>query len=288
MISIIIPVLNEENSIIKTIIACQKVIDTIGNSNSEMIVIDDASTDNTYKTLLLLGVKLIRHHQNMGYGKSLKDGILEAKNDIIVITDADGTYPIETSLVLLKLFNEENSMVVGERKWKTFDESFFKRIFRKILRRIIEYATNRQVPDVNSGLRIFSKKEILPFLPALCDTFSFTTSLTLAYLMTNKSVAYLPIDYNKRIGKTKVKPIKDTLKTLKYILQAINRYKPLKLLIPFCTSIFLFTIVITSLSLIIHLDFNYFILMEMLIFLALIVGIIIILQKNKLIQNEHK
>ena len=288
MISIIIPVLNEENAIAETIKACRNVIDAIGDSNSEIIIIDDASIDNTYNKVLQSKVNLIRHNFNMGYGKSLKDGIVAAKNDTIIITDADGTYPIEAIPKLLNVHNNRYAMVVGERKWKTFSEPFIKKTFRKILRSIIEYATNRNVPDVNSGLRIFSKKEILPFLPSLCDTFSFTTSLTLAYMMTDKSVTYLPIDYNKRIGKTKVKPIKDTLKTLQFIIQALNKYNPLKLLMPYCIFIFLLSIIFIVISLTIHINSICFIATGGFIFSILFIGIIVILQKSKLKQNAHK
>jgi len=288
MISIIIPVLNEENAVVETIIACRNVIDAIGDINSEIIIVDDASIDNTYNKVLQSKVNVIRHNFNMGYGKSLKDGIVAAKNDTIIITDADGTYPIEAIPLLLNVFNNRNAMVVGERKWKTFGESFIKKTFRKILRSIIEYATNRNVPDVNSGLRIFSKKEILPFLPSLCDTFSFTTSLTLAYMMTEKLVDYLPIDYNKRIGKTKVKPIKDTLKTLQFIIQALNKYNPLKLLMPYCIFLFSLAIIIIVIALTIHIHYICFVALEGFLFFSLIIGIIVILQKSKLKRYEHK
>ena len=87
---------------------------------------------------------------------------------------------------------------------------------------------------MNSGLRVFSKSTVLPFFDQLCNTFSFTTSLTLAYFMTGKYVSYLPISYQERVGQTKVRLFKDTLRTLQYIVQAVLYYNPIKLFILFC------------------------------------------------------
>ena len=97
----------------------------------------------------------------------------------------------------------------------------------------MEYTTGRRVPDVNSGLRVFSKRTIEPYLPTLSDTFSFTTSLTLAYMMTGRFVAYEPIGYRKRKGRSKVRIVRDSLRTLQYILQALVYYNPLKIFLLF-------------------------------------------------------
>ncbi len=230
MISIIIPVYNEENAIAETIHKCQQVIKEIGNADSEIIIVDDASEDKSNFNAQKPGVKVITHTHNLGYGKSLKDGILAASNDTIVITDADGTYPIEMIPTLLKSYNNGNNMSVGKRQWRIYKESLFKVISRKILNKLVTFSTNKAIPDTNSGLRIFSKIEVLPFLSDLCNTFSFTTSLTLAFLMTGKLVEYIPVEYHPRIGKTKVKPIRDSLITLKFIFKSLKRYNPRKLI----------------------------------------------------------
>jgi hypothetical protein len=78
-------------------------------------------------------------------------------------------------------------------------------------------------------LRVFSRKTVSGYLPHLCNTFSFTTSMTLAYMLTGRFVTYLPIPYHERVGATKVKLLKDSLRTLQYIVQAIIYYNPLKL-----------------------------------------------------------
>lgn len=234
MFSIIIPAYNEENAIVNTINRCKRVIENIGNAESEIIVVDDSSSDSTYMIAKDTGVTVLLHPHNIGYGRSLKDGISAAKNDTIIITDADGTYPIESIPILVDEYKKGFNMVVGARQGKNYDESFYKKLNRRFLKKIVEFTAGRKIDDINSGLRIFSKKDSMTYFNTLCDTFSFTTSLTLAYMMTGKFVKYIPIEYHKRIGKTKVKLFRDSLRTLQFIVEAILFYNPIKIFIFFC------------------------------------------------------
>jgi hypothetical protein len=100
---------------------------------------------------------------------------------------------------------------------------------RRLLRFIVEFTAGRSIPDINSGLRVFRRSTALEYFDHLCDTFSFTTSMTLAYMMTGKFVAYVAIDYNKRVGTSKVRLLRDSMKTLQYIVEAAIYYDPLKM-----------------------------------------------------------
>ncbi|PIW26408.1 MAG: glycosyltransferase family 2 protein [Rhodospirillales bacterium CG15_BIG_FIL_POST_REV_8_21_14_020_66_15] len=229
MVSIVIPALNEQSAIADTMIRACETMEKAGVSGFEVIVIDDGSTDDTADLAEKAGARVIRNPHNVGYGRSLKIGISAAEYDTIVITDADGTYPIEEVPALLARFNEGFDMVVGERRGEHYRGSALKWPMRVFLRFLVEWTAGRSIPDINSGLRVFSKAAATPFFSHLCDTFSFTTSLTLAYMMTSKFVAYVPIDYHERMGKTKVRLWRDSLRTLQYIVQAILYYDPLKI-----------------------------------------------------------
>ncbi len=230
MISVIVPCYNEENSIGNTIDNILKFLkDNKLDKNSEIIVVNDGSTDNSRSILDKKKVRIIDNPCNMGYGYSLKKGISCAKNETIVITDADSTYPFECIVDMLKEKDKGFDLVVGARGGKYYKESYFKTLLRKLLKKFVEFVSGKKIKDVNSGLRIFDKSTVIKFFPRLCDSFSFTTSQTLAYFMNSLSVCYVDISYNKRIGKSKVKLFKDSLKSLKYILEASIYYNPLKI-----------------------------------------------------------
>lgn len=232
-ISIVIPAFNEEGAITETINEIKKICQKAEIYLYEIIVVNDGSTDQTEEKLKTTDVKVINHPHNIGYGRSLKDGIKAAQYDTIVITDADCTYPFDMVPALLAEYSKGFDMVVGARTGKFYQESVLKAPLRRILRFIVEFSAERKIPDINSGLRVFSKSKLMPMLSKLCNTFSFTTSMTLAFMMTGKFVKYIAIPYHERRGKTKVKLFKDSLRTLQYILQAINYYNPLKLFILF-------------------------------------------------------
>ena len=230
MISVIIPTYNEEKTIKKTIAQIKSVLKKNKiDKKSEIIVVNDGSTDNTKKVLKDCDVVVINNPSNMGYGFSLKRGIQCAKNETIVITDADMTYPFEYVPSMLKKKKEGYDLVVGARHGKYYRQTIFKSFLRMNLKYLVEFVSGKKVKDINSGLRIFDKSLVMKYFPRLCDTFSFTTSQTLAYLMNNHFACYVDIPYNKREGKSKIKLIRDSIKSLRYILESCIYYNPLKI-----------------------------------------------------------
>ena len=237
MISVVIPALDEASSITPTIEAVQAALRPIG-SPYEIIVVNDGSRDDTAARASAAGARVISHLYPLGYGRALKDGIAAAQNDTIVILDADATYPAERIPDLVSEFHKGYHMVIGARHGAHFDESWLKKPLRQILRFMVEFTTGTAIPDVNSGLRVFSKSDIQTLFPQLSDTFSFTTSSTLAYLMTRRYVQYVPVSYALRGTRTKVRLLRDSLRTLQFISQAILFYNPIKLFLLFALAIF--------------------------------------------------
>ncbi len=233
MLSVVIPAYNETDAISQTVSEIFKVAEAKNITPIEVIVVDDGSDDDTANKAEAAGAHVIRHPHNSGYGRSLKDGIKAAQFDTIAMTDADLTYPFDEIDKLIDAYHQGFDIVVGARTGEHYKESRIKSPLRMILKFIVEFATGQRIPDINSGMRVFSKKTILPYLKHLCNTFSFSTSLTLAYMLSGRYTKYIPIPYHKRVGKTKVKLFKDTLRTLQYILQAVNFYNPIKIFLLF-------------------------------------------------------
>ncbi len=229
-VSIVIPVYNEEKAIKATLDELDHVMKTSG-MNYEIVVVNDGSSDNTSAALQDLPVQftVIEHPVNKGYGAALKTGIRNSKYDTITITDADATYPNDQILKLLEAFNQ-CSMVVGKRPFKKLP--FFTKPAKWFITRLANYLVNYKIPDINSGFRVFRKQEAMQYFNIISDGFSFTTTITLAMLANGNPVKYIPIDYYNRKGKSKIRPLYDTMNFIQLIIRTVLYFNPLKIFVP--------------------------------------------------------
>lgn len=126
MLTVLIPAKNEEGAITGTVHQVLKVLHDAGIDGAEVLVVNDGSSDRTAELAQAAGARVVSNPHNVGYGRSLKRGIREAKHDTICITDADLTYPAEAIPVLLKEFQRGNDLVVGQRTGEHYRESALK------------------------------------------------------------------------------------------------------------------------------------------------------------------
>jgi glycosyltransferase involved in cell wall biosynthesis len=224
--SIIIPAYNEQGAVGALL---EEILAQESQDSFEVIVVDDCSRDRTREIAEKYPVTVLSNVHNFGYGYSLKRGITAAKHDNIIILDADGSYPVSSIKKLVHEYERGFDMVVGARSGKHYKGSFAKRIARLCFRLISEFATGRMIPDINSGCRIFRKDAAIRFFRTLSSGFSFTTTITLAFMLNAYSVQYIPIEYHKREGKSKVRYVRDTLRSAQIIVEAIVLYNPIKM-----------------------------------------------------------
>jgi glycosyltransferase involved in cell wall biosynthesis len=242
--SIVLPVYNEEHGFALTLDHLQKCLQ-YEDCHYEIIAVNDGSTDNSSQILHQYSheIKVLEHHRNRGYGAALKTGIRHAKYPIIVITDADGTYPNEQIPHLVSLL-KDCDMVVGARIGANVQYPTIRKIPKWFLVRFAEWITSSQIPDLNSGLRVMDRSIVERFINILPNTFSFTTTITVAMLTNSYSVHYEPIDYRPRKGRSKIKPIRDTLRFVQLILRTGMYFAPLKVFLPI-TGVFLAAFFVT-------------------------------------------
>ena len=239
--TVVIPAVNEADAVGDVVHRVRDVM-TSTSEPFEIIVVDDGSTDNTAEEASTAGAMVIQHPQNAGYGAGLKTGISHAQYDHIVITDADGTYPIDRIPDLMS-YAGRFDMVVGARRGKYYRESFVKEPSRIIFAALCNWVTGQRVPDPNSGLRVFRTMLARQYFHLISQGFSFTTTITLAALSNGYFVKYVPIDYHKRVGRSKVKLLRDIPRTTQIILQAIVYYNPIKLFLMFALASLFFAVV---------------------------------------------
>ena len=121
--------------------------------------------------------------------------------------------------------------VVGSRTGDNVHDSVFRRPARSFLRRLASYLAGQTIPDLNSGLRVIRCRDVERFRHILPSGFSFTTTITLSLMCTDGAVGYVPIDYMKRVGKSKIHP-GHAFDFLFLILRVIVLFNPLKVFLP--------------------------------------------------------
>jgi len=231
-VSVVVPVYNEGNSVESTISTLSSVLSSL-DIHYEIIFVNDGSTDNSADVLRKKTnlIKLVEHGSNRGYGASLKSGIRKAKYETIVITDADGTYPNEIIPDLLMKIDQKD-MIVGARTGSKVAIPLIRKPAKWFLNKLANYLSGIKIPDLNSGLRVMKKNIVEKYFHLLPDGFSFTTTITLAMASDAYQIEYVPINYLKRDGKSKIRPIHDTLNFIQLIVRTILYFNPLKVFMP--------------------------------------------------------
>ncbi len=234
-ISIVIPCFNEEESVESTINALIKLFRDV-KIKTEIIAVDDSSTDNTQKILRKIKedfkeLKIISNELNFGYGYSLKVGIKNSKYDYIAIIDADGTYPVEEFREFFPYIGAYD-MVVGIRTKKGVKIPLLRKPAKWFLNKFSSFIAQRKIRDVNTGMRIFKKELVLRYWKLFPDRFSFTTTLTLSSIIGKNRIKEIEINYHKRKGKSKINPLKDTYNFIMLILRITMLFNPLRIFVP--------------------------------------------------------
>ena len=231
MISVVIPAFNEEKIIAETIENIDSVLRK-QKTKYEIIIVNDGSTDRTEEILNNCDdIILISRTINRGYGFSLKEGIRKSNGKMILIIDADGSYPVDE---IPNLISESSSydMVIGERSGKNVSIGLLNRFGKLILRFLIYSLSSIWIKDINSGLRIFKKELILKYWSIIPDGFSLTTTLTVASLLEKQKIKFIPIDYYERIGKSKIRPLQDFFNFVILVFRIVSFFKPLRFYLP--------------------------------------------------------
>lgn len=235
MVSIVVPVYNEEEAIAGDL---EVILETMEGSrwDYEVIVVDDASTDRTSEIVRGFeerGVRLLEHRDNRGGGFSRNTGIKAAGGEVVVVTDGDGTYPNHDIPRLLEAMEDGDlDMVVGARRKEAGTMKFLRTPAKWFIRKLASRMSGFNIPDLNSGLRAMRKEVLMEFMEILPWGHSWVSTITLAMLSSGYSVDFVDIDYYPRKGDSTFHPIKDTYSYLTLVIRTITWFNPLKVFIP--------------------------------------------------------
>jgi len=232
-ISVIIPAYNESGAIGDVI----KKIKTL-YPDSEVIVINDGSTDDTVYVAKGAGAIVYSHPYNIGNGAAVKSGIRIASGEIFVFMDGDGQHDPEDIGKMLE-YVPEYDMVVGARS-KGNQVSLFRGLGNRILNYLASYVAKFRVQDLTSGFRAVKAEIAHNLLYLLPNTYSYPTTITLGVLRSGRSLKYIPIDINKRKeGASNISPFRDGVRFFMIITKICALYSPFRVFLPISFLIFI-------------------------------------------------
>lgn len=231
-VTILLPAYNEEQSIGRTISSLKT-----RYPDFEILVIDDGSTDNTLKTAMAAGANVWPHPYNMGNGAAIKTGLRCASGKWVIMMDADGQHDPADIERLLEL-KDRFDMVVGARNGEG-QAGFHRLVANQIYNRFASYVSKFEIADLTSGFRLVNKETASQFIYLLPNTFSYPTTLTMAYLRSGRSIKYIPIAAKKRVGKSKIKLLQDGTRFFLIITKIATLYSPLRVFLPVSGAFFL-------------------------------------------------
>jgi glycosyltransferase involved in cell wall biosynthesis len=235
-VTVIIPAYHEEAKIGEVVQRVQAVLLAQGVTY-EVLVVDDGSTDNTAVNATTAGATVISHPYNIGNGAAVKTGIRHAQGDIIVMLDSDGQHPPEDIPRLLADIGRYD-MVVGARSKKS-DSDWYRDWANWAYNWLATYVSGHKIQDLTSGFRAIKTEVAREFLHLLPNTFSYPTTITLAVLRSGYSLNYVPIISPRRVGKSKIKLLRDGSRFLLIIFKIATLFSPLKIFIPVSLFVFL-------------------------------------------------
>jgi glycosyltransferase involved in cell wall biosynthesis len=230
-VSVVVPAFNEEEAVglvLDEIIAVMEPL----HIPYELIVVDDGSTDSTRAICASRPqVKVLSHLFNRGNGAARTTGVKAARGRYVIMTDADGTYPISAfPEMLAKLAHSD--MIIGARDREMGTMRLLRSAAKEFIKALASYMTQTKIPDLNSGLRAMKRELVLEFLPILPTTHSWVSTITMAFLSSGYTVEWMPIAYYKRIGRSTFHPISDTYNYLMLVVRTIMYFNPLRVFLP--------------------------------------------------------
>lgn len=229
-LTVLLPSYNEQEAIVPVIDEIRQALrDWPGTW--EILVVDDASADQTAARARAQGVRVIRRAENGGSGASRKTGTRAARGRLVAMLDADGTY-VPSYLPELLGYFPDYDQVNGARTSEQGTLKALRFSAKLLIRKLAEWISGKRIPDLNTGMKVYKRDLMLRYLWCMPDGFSCVTSMSLAFLCNGHPVKYVNVDYRKRIGVSKFHPVKDAAKYFSTMVRIIMYFRPLRVFFP--------------------------------------------------------
>lgn len=232
-LSIIIPARNEAENLRQLLPQIKALM-----AGTEIIVVDDGSTDDTPAVCTEFQVRHLRHPYAKGNGAAVKSGARAATGKVLIFMDGDGQHKPEDIPRLLEQFNQGYDMVVGARQSGS-QAGLHRAVANDLFSRFASWMVMQPIADLTSGFRVVHANRFRQFLYLLPNGFSYPTTITMSFFRAGYSVAYLPIHSPRRVsGRSHISPLRDGIRFLLIIIKVGTLFSPLKLFLPVSAGFF--------------------------------------------------
>lgn len=225
-VTVVIPAYNEGQTIGRVIRAVREQC-----PGAEIVVVDDASMDDTADQAVAAGARVIRRPYNIGNGAGVKTGIRAAAGDVVVVLDGDGQHdPADIPRLLAYLGPYD--MVVGERS-RGGQANTVRWLGNSLLNRLGSYLVGVEMRDLTSGFRAMRREVIAEFLHLLPNRYSWPTTSALAFAKAGYAVRFVPVTVQKRAaGTSSQQLLPNGVKFALIIMRIATLFSPLRIFFP--------------------------------------------------------
>ena len=228
-ISLVIPMFDEEESIESTIRSAVSFLSNC-NSDSEIIVVDDGSTDSSFDLVSALSkknslIKCIRFDENKGIGRALRAGFNQVKNDLILYTDSD--WPVDSEILKQAfdlLIREKADLVVGCRQGKR--KLFYRKVYSLFYNFFVRNIFKLKIKDVNCPLKIIYRKVINDIVLKSDGPFIDVELLVRSRNKGYKIVEFPYLDTPRKLGHSKFNSFSGVAKAVKSTFKEMLKNTP--------------------------------------------------------------
>lgn len=230
-VSVVLPIYNEKGHLRTEIDRIRAALEA-SRYTFEIIVVDDGSNDGSQTELAAIpGITLITHRRNQGSGAARRTGTTAARGRVVVWTDVDMTYPNDRIPELVDAMDGYDH-IVGWRQTEEGTHKLLRTPAKWIIRKLASYLSETDIKDLNSGLRAFRRDVAMQYVHELPKGFSCVTTLTMSFLGNGYSIAFFPIEYFPRAGRSKFHWLRDTRRYILQVIRMTLSYNPLKVFLP--------------------------------------------------------
>jgi len=214
--SILIPVYNEENNVVK-------LADEIEKLGLPFLFVDDGSIDKTLPNLWLKSIHTLASYPNHGKGYAIRLGanyLIGVEFPYILTLDGDGQCALSDIEKFDNelLFNEDVDIFIGNRMWDEKKMPPMRRWINKIMSKKISKLTGQEIPDTQCGFRLYSKK-VFETLTLKCNGFDFESEVLIKASRAGMKIKSIPIQciYQKN-RRSKIRPLRDLFRFIKLMI----------------------------------------------------------------------